>query len=97
MSPCVLLFYPLWIIPVTIGLGVYGGFSQISWYWANWRKELTDPEKGLSSFPQPTLNISLSGFFGWLCNKLSLPDCSPYQVVILTSYGDDPDTLTSVI
>merc|ERR1711923_51751 len=46
VSPCVLLFYPIWIIPITLGLGLYGGFSQISWYWANWRKELTDPEKG---------------------------------------------------
>ena len=46
MSPFVLLLYPVWIIPVTFGLGIYGGFSQISWYWPNWRKELTDPEKG---------------------------------------------------
>lgn len=83
VSPFVLLLYPVWIIPVTFGLGIYGGFSQISWYWPNWRKELTDPEKG---------------FFGWLCNKLRIPDCSPYQVVILTSLGsEDPSTLTSVI
>lgn len=83
VSPCVLLLYPIWIIPVTLGLGIYGGVSQVSWHWANWRKELTDPEKG---------------FFGWLCNKLSLPDCSPYQVVILTSLGDiDHNNLTSVI
>ena len=46
VSPFVLLFYPVWIIPVTFGLGIYGGFSQVSWYWPNWRKELTDPEKG---------------------------------------------------
>ena len=46
VSPCVLLFYPIWIFPVTIGLGIYGGFSQVSWYCATWRKELMDPEKG---------------------------------------------------
>ena len=83
VSPCVLLFYPLWIFPVTFGLGIYGGLSQISWHWINWRKELADPEKG---------------FYGWFCNKLAIPDCSPYQVVILTALGDDdPNTLTSVI
>ena len=99
MSPCVLLFYPVWIIPVTLGLGVYGGFSQVSWYWADWRKELTDPEKGercLSALC--CVNVLPPGFFGWLCNKLSVPDCSPYQVVILSCLGDGhPDTLTSVI
>jgi len=84
ISPCVLLVYPVWIFPVTLFLGLYGGFSQISWNWTKWRKELTDPEKG---------------FFGWFCNKLSLPDCSPYQVVILTAPVEegDPSTLTSVI
>ena len=46
MSPCVLLLYPVWILPVTLGLGVYGGISQVSWYCHTWRKELTDPEKG---------------------------------------------------
>jgi len=70
-------------MPVTLCLGVYGGITQVSWYWASWRKELGDPEKG---------------FYGWFCNKLSLPDCSPYQVVILTTTGtEDPGTLTSVI
>lgn len=84
VSPCVLLIYPVWILPVTLGLGLYGGVSQVSWYWSNWRKELTDPEKG---------------FYGWFCNKLALPDCAPYQVVILTSLEDteDPNTITSVI
>ena len=101
MSPCVLLFYPIWIIPITLGLGLYGGFSQISWYWANWRKELTDPEKGNNYKRLSGLydfSLLFTGFFGWLCNQLCVPDCSPYQVVILTSLsGGDPDTLTSVI
>ena len=130
VSPCVLLLYPVWILPVTLGLGVYGGISQVSWYCHTWRKELTDPEKGtetpfmhcITFIPRCILQTGpkycligpkyfltkpkyfstelkyLSGFFGWLCNKLSIPDCSPYQVVILTSLGDaDPSTLTSVI
>jgi hypothetical protein len=65
VSPVVLLVYPLWILPSTIALGLYGGLRQVSWSGAHWRKELGDPEKG---------------FYGWMCNKLSLPDCSPYQV-----------------
>jgi len=83
VSPWVLLLYPVWILPVTLGLGLYGGLSQVSWRGDLWRKELTDPEKG---------------FYGWFCNRLNLPDCSPYQVVILTAGGaEDPGTLTSVI
>ena len=100
VSPFVLLLYPVWIIPVTFGLGIYGGFSQVSWYWPNWRKELTDPEKGdwLTPWCLEPFSPFCSGFFGWLCNKLRIPDCSPYQVVILTSLGnEDPNTLTSVI
>ena len=85
---------------MTFGLGIYGGFSQVSWYWPNWRKELTDPEKGdwLTPWCLEPFSPFCSGFFGWLCNKLRIPDCSPYQVVILTSLGnEDPNTLTSVI
>jgi len=82
VSPCVLLLYPVWILPVTLGLGFYGGLRQVSWHGRRWLKELGDPEKG---------------FYGWVCNKLNLPDCSPYQVVILTSGAEDPGTLTSVI
>ena len=39
--------------------------GQVSWRGDLWRKELADPEKG---------------FYGWFCNRLKLPDCSPYQV-----------------
>ena len=66
VSPCVLLLYPVWILPVTLFLGLYGGLSQVSWSGASWRKELSDPEKG---------------FYGWVCNRLDLADCSPYQVI----------------
>ena len=97
VSPCVLLFYPIWIVPVTLGLGVYGGFSQISWYCANWRKELMDPEKGSSGVTVITyIHCNVPGFFGWLCNKVNLADCCPYQVIILTSLPET-DLRTSAI
>ncbi|CAB4056561.1 unnamed protein product [Lepeophtheirus salmonis] len=69
LSPFVLILYPLWIGPVTILLGLWGGFVQISWYFDSWIQELRNPD---------------SGFFSWFCNKvIDLPDCAPYQVVIL--------------
>ena len=55
-------------------------------------------KRWLTSWCLEPSNPFCSGFFGWLCNKLRIPDCSPYQVVILTSLGtEDPSTLTSVI
>ena len=30
VSPCVLLLYPVWILPVTLGLGFYGGLRQVN-------------------------------------------------------------------
>jgi len=82
VSPCVLLLYPVWILPVTLLLGLYAGICQVSWSCSRWRRELCDPEKG---------------FYGWICNKLALPDCSPYQVVILSSLPNDPLTVTSIV
>ena len=70
LSPLILLFYPLWIVPVTIGLGLYGGLRCISWYWDSWIAEVTNPD---------------CGFMAWVCTKLSLPDCAPYQVVLLSA------------
>ena len=29
VSPCVLLLYPVWILPVTLGLGFYSGLRQV--------------------------------------------------------------------
>jgi hypothetical protein len=70
LSPLVLLLYPFWIAPVTLFLGIYGGLVQISWYWDSWLKEVRDPD---------------SGFMGWFCGFVNLPDCAPYQVIFLES------------
>ena len=74
LSPLVLLNYPFWIAPVTLFLGLYGGLAQISWYWDSWVKAIRDPD---------------SGFMGWFCGFVNLPDCSPYQIVFLESDQDD--------
>ena len=66
--------HPFWIAPVTLFLGFYGGLAQISWYWDSWVKAIRDPD---------------SGFMGWFCGFVNLPDCSPYQIVFLESDQDD--------
>jgi hypothetical protein len=43
---------------------------QISWYWDSWIGELRNPDKG---------------FMNWVCQKLNVADCAPYQIVIMTS------------
>jgi len=73
LSPLVLLFYPLWILPVTLGLGFFGAFRVISWYWDSWVAELGNPD---------------SGFMAWACSKMNLPDCAPYAVVLLSADED---------
>ena len=70
LSPFVLLLYPLWILPVTIGLGLYGAVRPISWYWDSWIGEVRNPD---------------SGFMAWVCTKMNLADCAPYQVVLLSA------------
>ena len=70
LSPFVLLFYPIWIVPVTLGLCLYGGVRCISWYWDSWIAEVCNPD---------------SGFCAWICEQFNLPDCSPYQVVLLSA------------
>ena len=70
LSPFILLLYPFWIVPVTIFLGIYAALVQVSWYWDSWIGELRNPDKG---------------FMNWICQKLNVPDCAPYQVVVMSA------------
>ena len=74
LSPFVLLLYPFWIVPVTLSLCLYGGFRCISWYWDSYWNEITNPD---------------SGFCHWICEQFNLPDCSPYQVVLLSADSEN--------
>ncbi|KAK7790071.1 hypothetical protein R5R35_012994 [Gryllus longicercus] len=83
VSPFLILLYPFVILILTIGLGLYAGLVQISWFFESWYKEMTDLEKG---------------FYGWLCAALKHEDCSPYEVVVLTEIqgpGDAGRTVRS--
>ncbi|KAI8497133.1 hypothetical protein Bbelb_250820 [Branchiostoma belcheri] len=70
ICPLLILFYPILIVVVSLGLGGYSAFVQLSWYCDSWREDVGDFEKG---------------FFGWMCSKLRLDSCSPYDVVELTT------------
>lgn len=82
VSPIILLLYPVWILPVALLLGTYSGWTILSWDCTTLRQKLSDPERG---------------FYGWICNKVGLPDCSPYQVVVLSALPQDPLTFTSIV
>lgn len=70
VPPVLILMYPFFIVTCSVGLGLFAGVRQISWRWDSWRKEFADLEKG---------------FFGWFCNSVDLSECSPYEVVVLSS------------
>ncbi|KAH8374770.1 uncharacterized protein LOC110187818 [Drosophila serrata] len=69
VTPLLFVAYPLAIVLCTFGLGIYSGVRQLSLQYSSWVNDITDIEKG---------------FYGWLCGFLHMPDCSPYEVVILT-------------
>lgn len=73
--PLLVLFYPFLIVGLSAGVGLVSAAWQVSWHWAEWLKEIADLEKG---------------FFGWLCNALRLPDCAPYEVVVLSGMHTTP-------
>ncbi|CAH1772715.1 unnamed protein product [Owenia fusiformis] len=68
ICPLLILFLPFLIVLVSLGIGLYACIIQISWWFRSWKREIRDYEKG---------------FYGWICNKLDIAECSPYEVVIL--------------
>lgn len=80
VTPFLIVAYPVTILLFTIGLGLYGGFKQISLRFHVWFNEVSDLEKG---------------FYGWLCGFLRISECSPYEVIILTDIREDPAVRSS--
>ncbi|CAG5122232.1 unnamed protein product [Candidula unifasciata] len=68
VCPLVILSFPVTVGLSAVGVAVTAAVMQVSWSWHWWWAEICDGEKG---------------FYGWACNKLQIPACSPYQVVVL--------------
>ncbi|XP_061183176.1 transmembrane protein 169-like [Saccostrea echinata] len=73
ICPLLIITFPLTVGLSSIGIAVFAAFIQISWSFIRWKIEFLDFEKG---------------FYGWLCYKLGLPMCSPYEVI---EYTDDSE------
>ncbi|ESO90057.1 hypothetical protein LOTGIDRAFT_85259, partial [Lottia gigantea] len=68
VCPILVLTFPFTVGLCAIGIAFYSCIVQVSWRYKSWLREVFDFEKG---------------FYGWLCLKLDLPHCAPYDVVIL--------------
>nr|XP_023999444.1 transmembrane protein 169 [Salvelinus alpinus]XP_023999445.1 transmembrane protein 169 [Salvelinus alpinus]XP_023999446.1 transmembrane protein 169 [Salvelinus alpinus] len=68
ICPCLIIFYPMLIMPMALSLALYSTLAQVSWAFSEWWLSVRDLEKG---------------FCGWACGKLGLEDCSPYSIVEL--------------
>lgn len=68
LCPLLILTFPFTLGLSALGVALYASCVQVSWFYSSWVREIQDFEKG---------------FYGWLCNRVFLPQCSPYEVVVL--------------
>ncbi|XP_005101638.1 transmembrane protein 169 [Aplysia californica] len=68
LCPILILSFPLTVGLSSVAISLVAMVMQISWSWRVWWAEFCDGEKG---------------FYGWFCSKIGLPNCSPYEVVVL--------------
>ncbi|XP_062566773.1 transmembrane protein 169-like [Saccostrea cucullata] len=73
ICPILIITFPLTVGLSSLGIALFAAFIQISWSFFRWKIEFLDFEKG---------------FYGWLCCKIGLPMCSPYEVL---EYTDDSE------
>ncbi len=78
VCPLLILLYPVLIMTLCVCMGAYTAVTQLSWVFGEWWFAVRDLEKG---------------FCGWVCGKLGLEDCAPYNVVELL----DSDTLSGTL
>uniref|UniRef100_A0A9J8BVW5 Transmembrane protein 169a n=1 Tax=Cyprinus carpio carpio TaxID=630221 RepID=A0A9J8BVW5_CYPCA len=78
VCPLLILLYPVLIMVLCVCMGVYAAVNQLSWVFGEWWLAVRDLEKG---------------FCGWMCGKLGLEDCAPYNVIELL----DSDTLSGTL
>ena len=76
LCPLLILLYPALVALVPLTIALVAAVKQISWYFSSWYREIKDFDKG---------------FFGWLCSKLDVPQCAPYEVVIIDEQQMSPE------
>ncbi|XP_045210059.2 transmembrane protein 169-like [Mercenaria mercenaria] len=73
LCPVLILTYPFTIGISSFVLALYSCIIQLSWFLNHWWREIRDFEKG---------------FYGWVCNKLDISQCAPYDIVVLDESGE---------
>ncbi|OWF40599.1 transmembrane protein 169-like [Mizuhopecten yessoensis] len=73
ICPVLILTFPFTVGLSSIGVAFFAAFVQLSWFYLSWHAEFLDFEKG---------------FYGWLCNKIGLPQCCPYELIILNNESE---------
>lgn len=68
ICPLLILTFPFTVGFTSLAVAIFAAFIQLSWYFRSWRLEIIDFDKR---------------FYGWLCDKLGLSQCSPYEMVTL--------------
>ena len=68
LCPLLIIAYPVYILLTSLLIAFYAMFVQISWYCTKWQREIRDLDKN---------------FYGAMCNIIGLPQCSPYEIIVL--------------
>ena len=76
VCPLLILSFPFWAALTALGIGLYAALVQISWFLDSWLYHIRDLEKG---------------FYAWFCSSVGLPQCSPYEIVVLDENDAFPD------
>ena len=69
ICPVLILTFPLTVGFTSLAVAVYAAMVQISWHFSRWRERVFDCEKG---------------FYGWLCYKLNVQMCAPYDMEMIS-------------
>ncbi len=80
LCPLLILFFPFLIGLSALGVAFYAAGIQISWYLSSWQRQIRDFEKG---------------FYGWVFSKLGVPQCAPYEIVVLDDHVQAPSGTTT--
>lgn len=73
LCPLLIITFPFTIGLSALGIALYSCVIQLSWFLSHWCSQIRDFEKG---------------FYGWVCDLFNLPQCSPYDIVVLNESGE---------